>query len=194
MCKKFKFWFVCVKFELWVNKMSLLSLECPFVPPWSNEFTIVVLFLPNWSVLILRTNLAVQLKGKYAIRPLLLSFLAGRSNWLNSFARLLHFYCCFQKYQYRPPMLPYYHATIWPYGHILTIWPYSHIDIWHRMASIWWRNYVDSTFLQKMREKMVWWDIFLCIFRNFLCICKAQLVKRHSTGTFEQIYAYFDDL
>ena len=27
-----------------------------------------------------------------------LSFLAGRSNQLNSFARLLHFYCCFQKY------------------------------------------------------------------------------------------------
>ena len=58
-------------------------------------------------------------------------------NRLNSFARLLHFYCCFQKYPYWPPLMPYGHMAIWPYGHILTIWPYSHIDIWRRMASIW---------------------------------------------------------
>ena len=76
-------------------------------------------------------------KGKYAVKPFLLSFVVGRSNRLNSFARLLHFYCCFQKHPYWPPLMSYSHMAIWPYGHISTIWPYGHIDIWRRMASIW---------------------------------------------------------
>ena len=46
-------------------------------------------------------------KGKFAIGPYLLSFRAGRSNQLDSFTRLLHFYSCFQKWPYWPPLMPY---------------------------------------------------------------------------------------
>ena len=76
-------------------------------------------------------------KGKYAIGPFLLLFLVGRMNWLNSFTSLLHFYCCFDKHPYWPPLIPHSHMAIWPYDHILAIWPYSHMDIWHQMATIW---------------------------------------------------------
>jgi hypothetical protein len=39
------------------------------------------------------TGISEKYKGKYAIRPFLLSFLVGMSNHLNSFVRLLHLYC-----------------------------------------------------------------------------------------------------
>jgi hypothetical protein len=45
-------------------------------------------------------GISEKYKGKYAIRPFLLSFLVGRSNQLNSFARMLHFYCCFRIHPY----------------------------------------------------------------------------------------------
>ena len=74
-------------------------------------------------------GISEKYKGKYAIRPFLLSFLVGRSNQLNSFARMLHFYCCFRRHPYR--------SHFRPYGRNMVIWPYSHMAIWPKMPSIW---------------------------------------------------------
>ena len=60
--------------------------------------------------------------GKYSIRPLLLT---GRSKQLNFFTRLLHFYCCFRKYPYWPPLTLYSRMALWPYDHILAIWMFG---------------------------------------------------------------------
>ena len=76
-------------------------------------------------------------KGKNAIKPFLLSFLAGRSNQRLVFTRLLHLYCCFHKHPYRPPLKPYGNMALWPQGHIMAIWPYHHMAIWPQMATIW---------------------------------------------------------
>jgi hypothetical protein len=46
-------------------------------------------------------------KGKYAIIPFLISFLVGRLNQVNSFAIMLHFYCCFRRHSYRRHFMPY---------------------------------------------------------------------------------------
>ena len=107
----------------------------------------------------------------------MLSFIAGTSNQLDSFTRLLHFYSRFRRYPYWPFLLPYGHMAKWPYGHFLTIWPFCHIvKKWsyginmgivgnsYKNAATWSRNRVDSTFLQEMRVIMVRWQIFLCIF------------------------------
>ena len=101
-------------------------------------------------------------KGKYAIGPFLLSFLKGRSNWLNSLARLLHFYCFFRQHPYWPSLMPYSHMA--SNGINMGVFWNSSIN-----AAIWRRNYVNSTFLLEMKEKMVRWHIFLRIFPNFLC-------------------------
>ena len=53
-------------------------------------------------------------KGKNAIKPFLLSFLAGRSNQCLVFTRLLHLYCCFHKNPYRSPLKPYGNMALWP--------------------------------------------------------------------------------
>ena len=82
-------------------------------------------------------GISEKYKGKYAVTPFLLSLLVGRSNHLNSFVRLLHLYCCFQKHPYCPSPITYSHMAIWPYDHISAIWPYSHMGIWPKMASIW---------------------------------------------------------
>jgi hypothetical protein len=52
-------------------------------------------------------EISEKYKGKYAIRPPLLSFLVGRSNQLDSFARMLHFYCCFRRHPYQSHFRPY---------------------------------------------------------------------------------------
>jgi hypothetical protein len=64
-------------------------------------------------------------KGKYAIGPFLLSFLTGRLNRLNFFARLLHLYYFFPE----TPILANFDA-IWQYGLMAIFWPYGHIAIW----------------------------------------------------------------
>ena len=48
MCKKGKYWYVCTKFELWI------SLNVPFMPPYSNKFTIFGTSLQIWVIKILR--------------------------------------------------------------------------------------------------------------------------------------------
>ena len=82
-------------------------------------------------------GISEKYKGKYAIRPFLLSFLVGRSNQLNSFARMLHFYCCFRRHPYWRHFRPYAHMAIWPYSRNMVIWPYSHMAIWYRRWTIW---------------------------------------------------------
>ena len=74
------------------------------------------------------------------------------------------------------------HMAIWPFGHYGVKWPYSHMVVMaskvaimgvfgnsYKNAAIWWRNQVDLNFLPQMRAKMVWRNIFLCIFWDFLC-------------------------
>ena len=76
-------------------------------------------------------------KGSLAIAPYLLSFVTGRSNQLNSFTRMLHFYGFFHRHPYWPYFITYGHMAIWPYGHILMIWPLSHLAIWPQIWPIW---------------------------------------------------------
>ena len=98
-------------------------------------------------------GMAKKYKGKYAVRPFLLSFLLGRSNQLNSFTRILHFHCRFRRHPYRSHLWPYIHMTIRPYGQNMVIWPFDHmtkmaqigIDMsvsWNsnKNVAFWWRN------------------------------------------------------
>ena len=113
----------------------------------------------------------------------LLSFLARRSNQLDSFTRLLHFYSCFWRYPYWPHFMPYGHMAKWPYGHFLRIWPYGQINIWHKMASIW-VSLETAIQIQQSGEgielirpsgkkwEQIWSDgeFSYVFFRTFLCI------------------------
>ena len=93
--------------------------------------------------------------------------------------------CCIfiavsEKYPFWPFLMPYGQMVKWPYGHFLTKWPFAHIvKTWsyginmgisgnsYKNAAFWWRNWVDSTFLQEMKAIIVRWQIFLCIFLEF---------------------------
>ena len=74
-------------------------------------------------------GISEKYKGKINIKQFLLSFLAGRSNQLLVFTRLLHFYSFFRRHPYCRRLRPYGHMVIWPYGH-MAVWPYSHMAIW----------------------------------------------------------------
>ena len=51
--------------------------------------------------------------------------------------------------------------TIWPFSHLVKTWTYGiNKDISgnsYKNTAFWWRNKVDSTFLQEMRARMVRW-------------------------------------
>ncbi len=95
-------------------------------------------------------------KGKYFIGLFLLSFEAGRLNQLDSFARLLHFYC-FSRNTHNGHILHHNgHMAIWPFDAIMALWPHSHMAIMafkmdnmgvfgngKEIAAIWRRNRVD---------------------------------------------------
>ena len=119
-----------------------------------KKFEIYVRWFVEWPCDFVYTKeWPKKYKGKYAVRPFLLSFLLGRSNQLNSFTRILHFHCRFRRHPYRSHLWPYIHMTIWPYGQNMVIWPFDHmtkmaqngIDMsvsWNsnKNVAFWWRN------------------------------------------------------
>ena len=115
-------------------------------------------------------------KGKNATKPFLLSFLAGRSNQLLVFTKLLHFYSFFERQPYCSRLRPYGHmAIIWPYGH-KAILPYGFkgglygvYGTSNKNAAFLWRLDVDWTSLQEMRAKWFNSVFSFVFFRKFLC-------------------------
>jgi hypothetical protein len=102
-------------------------------------------------------GISEKYKGKYAIRRFVISFLLGRLNQLNSFARMLHLYCCFRRHPYQSHFRPYAYISIWPYGHMAEIWSYGHIAIWlygirgGRYGCFWKEQYKCSNLTKELR-------------------------------------------
>jgi hypothetical protein len=94
-------------------------------------------FAQGWTYTLEDTKKILDIVEHYFTVDMRFCIYKGISNQLNSFVRLLHLYCCFQKHPYCPPLIPYSHMAIWPYDHISAILPYSHMGIWPNMASTW---------------------------------------------------------
>ena len=124
-------------------------------------------------------------KGKLAVGPNLLSFLAERSNQHDSFTRLLHFYSCFQRNPYWGHLRPYVHMAKWPYRPKMAIWPFGHMTILHQNRSKW-ASTETAIKMQQPGEgiklirpfckkwEQIWSDgkFSYVFFQTFLCICR----------------------
>ena len=73
-------------------------------------------------------------------------------------------------------ILPYL-VIIWHYGHI---WHFDHTALTMadmgvyrtstKNVAIWWKRFVNLTYILEMGVKTLWCHIFPCIFSKFLCI------------------------
>ena len=113
-----------------------VAASIPQEPPEKNSWVLGHFWGAATIFCIYKGN-SEKYKGKFAIRPFSLSFLAGRSNQHNSFARLLHLFSCFWRHPFWCHSMPYVYMTIWPYGQNMAIWPYRHMTIWHPRWPIW---------------------------------------------------------